>query len=146
MPLNPAGLQADLEALASGPGAAIADCAQLWADAVQAYAIGVVPPSTTLAAASSALQAALAAAFAQPSAAASMESAFTTFAAALGPGMAPAFVAVPPPGPVGFATLFAEPYPSTHADAATAVSSAIDTWMRTGTATPSAGGASAPWA
>jgi hypothetical protein len=75
-----------------------------------------------------------------------METAFATFATALATGMAPAFVAVPPPAPIGFATLFAKPYPTTHAAAAQAVSDAIDVWMKTGTATPAAGGSPQNWA
>lgn len=127
------------------PGATVPDCAQLWADAVKDYAASVVPPSTSLAVAASALEAAFTTVFAAPAAVSGLESAFTAFGASLGLGMAPAFVAVGPPGPVGFATLFTQPYPSTHAAAAAAVSGAIDTWMRTGTATPAAGGGPTPW-
>jgi hypothetical protein len=74
-----------------------------------------------------------------------METAFTVFATAVGVGMLPAFVATPPATPVGFATQFAGPKPETHAAAASQISGIIDTWMRTGTATPSIGGAPVPW-
>ncbi len=145
MPLNPAGLTADLTANFADPGATYAACGQQWADAMQAYAAAVVPASTTVAAAATALAADLAAAFAQPSAIASMETAFAAFATTVGLGMAPAFTAVPPPGAVGFAAQFGGAHPATHADAASAISGIIDTWMRTGTATPSGGGAPVPW-
>jgi hypothetical protein len=74
-----------------------------------------------------------------------MDAAMTAFAATVGAGMAPAFVAVPPPAPVNFALLFAEPYPATAAEFGQRVGSAIDVWMRTGTATPAIGGAPIPW-
>ena len=145
MPLVPANLQSDLQSISARPGATALDCAALWADTITAYAAAVVPPSTTSAAAGSALQASLASAFATLAAAPLMDIALTTFAATLGAGMAPAFVAVPPPAPIGFATLFAEPYPSTAEAFAVKLSTAVDTWMRTGTATPSIGGSPVPW-
>lgn len=145
MPLVASALETSLEALSDSPGATIADCAQLWANAVQAYAAPVFPPSLTVAAAGTALAGQLTAAFAQPSAIPTMETAFTAFALSVGGGMAPTFIAVPPPAPVGFAQLFAEPYPETHAAAAQKVSAAIDVWMRTGTATPAIGGPPVPW-
>jgi len=75
-----------------------------------------------------------------------MEAAFTTLGAALGTGMAPAFIATPPSGAVGFATLFTPPFPTTHSAAAQAMADAIHTWTTTGTAVPAAGGAAVPWA
>jgi len=63
-----------------------------------------------------------------------MEAAFAAFAVTLGGGMA-GHAPVPPPGPVGFAGIFAQPQSATHATAATAVASAIDTWLRTGIGT-----------
>lgn len=144
MPLDTAGLQPDIEALASSPGETVAACATQWANAMGDYAASVVPASTTVSAATSALQTALAGAFASPAAAPGMESAFSAFAASVGLGMAPAFVATPPPGPVGFAAQFLV-QPPTHAAAATAIAGLIDVWMRTGTATPSGGGPPVPW-
>ena len=100
------------------------------------YTSSIVPPSTTVAAAQGTLQTALASAFAAPNAAPAMESAFTTFATSVGLGMAGAgFASTPPPGPVGFATLFSGPKPETHSAAALQISNAIDAWMRTGIAT-----------
>lgn len=145
MPLAAAGLQADLETLfGSGPDTA-AQAAQEWADAVQAYFAGVIPSSLTVAAAATTLAGALTSAFSASSgAAAAMESAFSAFAATVGGGMAPAFVATPPPGPVGFSSLLSTNQ-ATQAAAAQAWASAIDTWAKTGTATPSAGGSPVNW-
>lgn len=145
MPLIAASLSSDLAGIAESPPNTSAQCAQAWANAIQSYAAAVVPPSTTVAAAGSALAAALVAAFAAPAAAPGMEAGFAAFGAALGAGMAPAFVAVPPAVPVGFGPQFAGPKPGTHQAAGDAISSLIDIWMRTGTATPSGGGPAAPW-
>lgn len=145
MPLNASGLESDLEALFAAPPATVAECADAWAAAVGSYASGVVPASASVAAAQAALSSALLSAFQSPSAAAPMDAAFTSFATTVGAGMAPAFVATPPPSPVGIATLSAPPYPETHAAAASKYATAIDTWMKTGTATPSGGGAPVPW-
>jgi hypothetical protein len=145
MPLSAPGLQSDLESLFASPPATVAECGQAWADAVGAYASGVVPASTTVSAAQATLAGALASAFGTEDAASPMDAAFQAFATTVGTGMAPAFVATPPPSPVGFATLFAPPFPETHAAAAQKYATAIDTWARTGTATPSGGGAPVPW-
>jgi hypothetical protein len=116
-------------------GATAAACAALWASAFGTYAGSVVPASTTVAAAEATLQSALAAAFASPSAAAAMDSAFQAAAVTIGTGMLPAFAAVPPPAPIGWATVLAEPYPADNAAAAAKLSTAIHAWMLTGTAT-----------
>ena len=145
MPLVRSTLETALRSLSESPGETIADCAKLWADALGDYFAAVVPPSTTAAAAKATLQTALAGAFAAPAAAPLMDTAMTAFAGALGAGMAPAFVAVPPPAPVGWALLFSPPYPNTAASAASKIASRIETWARTGTATPSAGGSPTPW-
>lgn len=135
MPLDLPSLVSGLDSVASAPPDTSAEAAQEWADAVEAFAVAVVPASTTVAAAAATLSIALAAAFGSPPAAAAMEVAFAAFAVTVGGGMA-GFTAVPPPLPVGFAAQFAGPNPSTHAAAATAIGGIIDTWMRTGTATP----------
>lgn len=122
-----------LEACAS-PADTAAGCAAQWADAVKQYASGIVPPSMQVASAAAALEGALAGAFSSPAAAGGMEAAFATFAVTVGGGMAPAFVATPPAGPVGFAGQFAGPKPETHAAAADAVASLIHDWMTTGSA------------
>jgi hypothetical protein len=135
MPLIVAGLQSDLESLFTNPPNNVAACAQQWANAIGAYASGIIPPSTTVTAAQAALQSALAGAFVSPAAAPVMDAAFTAFAAQVGLGMAPAFSGVPPVAPVGFATLFAPPNPQTKAEAAARFASTIDAWFHTGIAT-----------
>lgn len=145
MPVNPASLQAALQALAEGPGSSVHDAAQGWADAIEAYAVSVVPASTSVAAATPGLSSALETAFGQLSSAAAIEAAFSTWAATACAGMAPAFVPTPPPAPIGLAGLFAAAYPADHTAAAARMSNAIDTWFRTGTGTPAAGGGPVPW-
>jgi hypothetical protein len=122
-----------------------AACAQAWASTMQSYAAAVVPPTTTAASAAAALASSLATAFAGGAAAAAMDVAFQAFAATLGAGMTPAFVAVPPASPVGWPALTAPPFPASHAAAAARISDALDLWMKTGTATPAIGGPPAPW-
>jgi hypothetical protein len=144
MPLNSGGLQSALLAQFKAPASSAAGCAQQWADAVGNYASAVAPPSLSVSAARSALAAGLTAAFSSPLAAPGMESAFAAFAATVAAGMAPTFVGAPPPRPVGFAAMFATLSP-THEAAAAAMAALIDSWMRSGTATPSVGGAPVPW-
>ena len=154
MPLDAAGLETDLAAFFANPPITIvddvvdvttsrADCAQEWADAMQAYAAAIVPASTGVAAAAAVLKTSLATAFALESAAGSVSAAFATFAASVGSGMA-GFTAVPPPGSLGVVALLATPQ-STHAAAAAAWATQIDTWMKTGTATPIPSGSPANW-
>ncbi len=145
MALNLAALTSGIQSVCADPADSAGGCAQAWADAMGDYAATVVPPSTTVVLAKQALAAALAGAFASPTAAPGMESAFATFAVSVGAGMAPAFVAAPPPSPVGFASLFAQPPPATHAAAAAALAARVQAWMVTATATPAAGGAPIPW-
>lgn len=133
MPLVVATLQAQLAGVMASPPATALECGKAWADAVQAYAASIVPPSATVAAAAQALAAALGGAFSATGGLPLMDAAFAAFAAALGGGMA-GYAAVPPPLPIGFAVVLASPA-STHAEAAQRVAQAIDAWMRTGTAT-----------
>lgn len=144
MPLDAAELESQVEALAADPPPTIAGCAAAWADAVEAHFSAVVPASTTVSEARATLETALASAFASPAAAPGLEAAFAAFAVTVGAGMAPAFVATPPPAPVGFALQFLV-QPTTHAAAAAAIAALLDTWARTGTATPSGGGAPVAW-
>lgn len=133
MPLDLPGLKDAFEELFADPPASRADCAQGWADAMEAYATGIVPTSTAAAAAASALSTALAGAFAMPDGIAAMETAFTAFAVALGGGMA-GYAPTPPVVPVGFATQFAN-HPETHADAAAEIGDLINAWLTTGFST-----------
>lgn len=101
---------------------------------MQSYASGIVPPSTTVSAAAAAMVGALQSAFGSPSAAAPFDAAFTAFATTVAGGQLPTFTGVPPPAPLNVASLLALTQP-THAAAAAAFASLIDTWMKTGTAT-----------
>lgn len=134
MALDDGGLESALEAICEAPPATAAECAQAWADAMEAYASGIVPASTTVSAAAATLAGALTTAFGSPAAAPGMESAFAAFATTVGSGMV-GYVPTPPPAPVGFATQFAGPKPETHADAASAIAGLIHAWMTTGIAT-----------
>lgn len=108
-------------------------CAQAWASAAEAWAAGIVPISTTVTAAATALSASLDSAFGSETVAASMESAFLTFATAVGVGMV-GYVPVPPPASIGFSTLFST-NSSTRQAGVDKVANAIDVWMRTGVST-----------
>jgi len=132
MPLNTASLQSALASLFASPPASAAACAQAWADAIQGYSAAIVPPSTTVAAAAPTLKSALQAAFGSPSAAPGFDAAFAAFAVTVAGGMLPTFTGVPPPAPLGIASLLAAPQP-THATAAAAFAALIDPWFRTGT-------------
>jgi len=124
------------------PGAAEKDypttlemAAKEWATAMQAYVAGVIPPSVTVAAAASALEAALVGAFSagSTSCAGLMDAAFQQFAATIAGGQLPLYTGVPPPAPVGFATIFAQkPAPGTRTEGVARVATKIDAWMRTG--------------
>lgn len=154
MPLDKPGLQSALATFFADPPIVVvgdevdvtasrAACAQEWADALQSYAAGIVPASSTVAAAATTLAGALATAFASPSAATPFDVAITAFATTVGSGMA-GFTPVPPPAPLGIAAQLAVTQ-STHAAAAAAFATKIDTWMRTGTATPLPSGSPVNW-
>lgn len=134
MPLNPSGLQSSLESLFASPPMMAAQCAQAWADAAGSYGAGIIPASTTVSAAAAALAAALQSAFGSAPAAPAFDAAFMSFAVTVAAGMLPTFAGIPPPAPLGIATLLVSPQP-THAAAAAAFAALIDAWMKTGTAT-----------
>lgn len=144
MPLELAGLKDDLEAFFADPPTTSEGCATKWADAVGAYAAGIVPPSTTVSAARDALEGAVLGAIGAPAVAPGMEAAFAAFAVAVGSGQA-GFVPTPPPAPVGFATALLPPFPTTHADAAGRWGDLINDWLTSGSSTPVAGGPAVPW-
>jgi hypothetical protein len=141
MSLDAAGLQSDLDDLAqadspSDRNAALDAAAAAWADAIEAYASGIVPPSTTVTSARATFQTAMQAVMRcvdPATTVAQLEAAFLAFATSVGAGMT-GFVPTPPPGPVGFAALGAAT-PPTFAAAAATWAAAIDTWFHTGTAT-----------
>ena len=135
MPLLKAALNQGLPAAEDAPYPdSVAAAANAWATAVQGWAAGILPPSTTVAAAVSALEPQLVAAFSSGDAAGPMDSAFVSFAVVLGAGMLPAYLATPPAGPPGFASIFAQPAPETRAEGVERVAALLDSWMRTGTA------------
>jgi hypothetical protein len=143
MPLDPDGLEDDIEAIFAAPGST-SENAAAWAAAMESYASGILPASAAVSAAASTLEAALAAAFVVPLGAAPlMEAAFAAFAVTVGGGMA-GFVPTPPPSPVGFATLAPE-LPETAAEGAAAWAPLIHSWLTTGTSTPSVGGSPVTW-
>lgn len=144
MPLSPSTLQSQLESLFSAPPASFAECGQAWADAIGAYASGVVPPSATVSTAKTTLAGALTAAFASGAAPPLMETAFLAFGATVGLGMVP-LIAVPPAVPVGLVSQFAGPQPNTHAEAATQISNLIHVWMSTGIANTVPPTSPIPW-
>lgn len=145
MPLIVIDLTSSLEDVFSDHPANPAAAANEWAGAIGSYATAVVPASTTVAVAQSALELALVGAFQSPSAAAPMESALLAFATAVAGGMsAGGFVGVPPVAPIGFATQF-QTHPADPALAAQAIANLIDVWLKTGTATPIAGGPVITW-
>lgn len=143
MPLDPAGYQ---QALGDLPKASVGECAAAWASAAGDYASGILPASTGVPAAQAALQTALVGAFggAPGAAPAVMDAAFVAFALAIGAGMLPAFVATPPAGPPGIVAFMAGG-DRTEEQFASEFASMIDTWMKTGTATPALGGPAVPW-
>lgn len=147
MPLNPVQLQSAIESMSSDPPDTVAECAESWASAMGSYAAAIVPASLAVTAAQAALQTQLTSAFsaAPGSGAALVDAAFTVFAGAVAGGMAPAFVAVPPVSPPGFASQATGTAPATHSAAATLLANMIDTWLRTGLATPAAGGPAVPF-
>lgn len=144
MPLSLSTLESELEGLFADPPSSIAECAQGWADAIEAYASDMMPPSSTVSSAASTLAGALTAAFAIPGGAAPlMEVAFLAFGVTVGGGMVP-LIAVPPAAPVGFATQFLV-HPATHAEAASQIAGLIDTWMKLGTANTVPPTSPIPW-
>lgn len=137
MPLDASGLGGDIADWVNNPDPTVAGCAGQLAGAVVTYAAGVVPATGAGVGAAIALATGVQAAFEMTSSAASasaLETAFSTFATAIAVGMA-GFVAVPPPAPLGFASLMSVNQVSKSA-AASSWASAIDTWFRTGTAAP----------
>ncbi len=129
MAVDKSGLDADLLAFFSDPPLPTDECATAWADAMGAYAAGVVPPSTTVVAATATLEGAVESALNGVTTPVDMDTAFQAFAVTVFGGMPP-----PPPAkipaPVGilFATPLATPS-LTHAAGATKFADFIDTWF-----------------
>lgn len=120
-------------------------CAAAWADAMSAFVSTILPLSSSVAAAALTLRGSLETAFATHSAMSAVDGAFQAFGATLALGMTPAFIGAPPPLAPGFEAAALEPFPSTHEQAAARWRARLEAWIRTGTATPAAGGAPVPW-
>ncbi|NRA02909.1 MAG: hypothetical protein HRU00_09940 [Myxococcales bacterium] len=138
-------LESDIAAIDGGDDTT--EAAGQWGDAMDDYAAGVVPVCSTVSAAIATLKGAMDTAFqntVKATTVSALEAAFAAFGVTIGGGMAPAFTAVPPPGTVGFSGLMASDQ-SSQADMAEDWADAIDTWMKTGTATPSGGGSPINW-
>jgi len=155
MPLVRDDLKDALVSLFLAPPVDFEGCAESWANALASYSETMSPllvaspePARIV------LKASLLSAFSNPANSAdvtstAMETAWRTFAIALGASIAPPFTSTPvnvPPGLVGFRLLFLiDPFPETHDAAADAVAGAIHSWMLTGTATNTTTGATIPW-
>ena len=129
MSVDKSGLDADLLAFFSDPPLPVGECATAWADAMGAYAAGVVPLSITVVAATAALETAVASALAQPVAAPAMDTAFQAFAVTIFGGMPPPPPAkIPAPTGIAFATPLASPS-APHALGASKFADFLDTWF-----------------
>ncbi len=134
MPLDPSGLESDINDITDPETKA--EAAQAWADAMDSYAGGIFPASTTVSAAAATLKTAMESAFSlidPVSTAAALEAAFAAFAGTVSGGMSPAFTGTPPPAPVGFTPLVSVIQPD-KATASALWATTIDTWMKTGLA------------
>lgn len=121
------------------------EAASRWASAFDVYASQVIPASVSSSVAKAAMRVALTGLInsANP---ASLEIGMNAYATALAVGMAPVFVAIPPPAPLVLTSAFAIGLAEGSAvDVANSMASLIDVWMKTGTATPSVGGSPIPW-
>lgn len=141
MPLVQATLAADLETLFSDPPATESECADEWASAFESYALMIVPPSTTVSTAAATLRSSLSGFNDDSQLASTLSSALTSFAATIAGGMAPAFTGTPPSSPLSLSFSNHD----THAAAAQAIASAVQSWMITGTAINNASGVTTPW-
>ena len=141
MPVNKSGLQSALEPLFADPPDNREACASLWAAALQTYVVGMIPPHVAASgAASTALEAELLGVFntwwGNSTAGENLdcgpyEDAFYNFGLAIKDSDAGLYEGVLEPQlPVGLCSLGNA---DSHADAAAAWASAIDTWFKTGT-------------
>jgi hypothetical protein len=116
--------------------------AQVWAAAVGAWAVGIIPPSAAVAAAQTALQSTLEGLFSTPRSqpaevaalANAMNAAHLVFATTVGTGMV-GFVPVPPVSPLNFAAILQASPRDDSQLAANEIANMLDAWMRTGIST-----------
>jgi len=126
----------------------VPEAADRWATAIDTFASSVIPASTTASAAKSAFASVMQGVSAQSgNGLALLSNALTAYAGALAGGMTGAgFIGVPPPAPIILDSI--SPIGlggGSGADVAAALATLIDTWFKTGLATPIAGGAPVPW-
>ena len=134
MALDKSQLATALQQIAENPPATHAAAAAAGSDAIATYAGDVIPATTTAASGAALLLSAFLSAFQSPDASLGMESGVLAYGATVGLGMLPAYAAVAPVAPVGFAALFAG-ISGNAAAAAQNVADSIDIWIKTGTAT-----------
>lgn len=118
-----------------------------WADAVNKYGSKVTPASTTAQVAKSAFQSIMSGINVEAgNGLALFVSAFTAYTLQIGLGMAPSFIAIPPPIPIILAPTFAIGNSGgTAEEVSDSMANAIDIYFKTGTATLSSGGAPIFW-
>lgn len=154
MPLVPATLTAELIKIMDkesptheGFPENTVEAASRWADAINAYAQSVVPPSANAEAARSAFETAMLAVSADAGNFYTViKAAFTAYAAQLALGMAPTFTGVPPPVPIVLEPTAAIGLAGgTGSAVAAAMTAIIDAWFRTGTAVNASSGATTIW-
>jgi hypothetical protein len=124
------------------------EVADAWSGIIDSYASKVIPTSTTASAAKAALYGQLLTISSEAANAfLVLQAGITSYAVALAGGMAGAgFVGVPPPAPLILTPVSAIGLAGGSAEAcAEAMSSILDIWFKTGSATPVAGGPPIFW-
>ena len=130
------------------------DTAAAWAKAIDIYTgrgLSVVPVSATGEAAKGILQTGLLGMSAPGAAILAFDAALLAYATSLAAGMAPAFVGAPPvltltATPPTLAIIIAAGLAgASSSEQAALMATWINTWFKTGTAVPSAGGPPVPW-
>lgn len=125
----------------------ISDSANRWANAVNEYAKSVIPPSSTSEQAKQAfIQVMQQVSVPSQNGFAILKLAFTAYASTLALGMAPTFIATPPPSPIILEVVAPLGLGGGSAEAvASAMSNIIDSWFKTGVAVNSGSGVSINW-
>ena len=109
-----------------------------WSDAVNAGAVGIIPPSTTHDAAKAAMKGVLMSVHHQSdSTLMTLQNGIITYAGVMAPGMLPGFSGIPPAGPPAVASVFlpVDPAPGgAFLDYANALGGVLAAWFPTGMA------------